>query len=179
MSRVPQFRRGAVPLFAMQEEALRRAFCLFDTDHSRGIDRGEFAAMMCKLNMSGQAEQLDRMFATADTNGDGSITFDEVYPRCVSNSSTRPMMAPPDLSCVRALTCGTSLRPSSRKSRRGRRERRRKRARGKSDRYKKSQCTILAGWLTHSEWLRRTGHRSSSSVKGLRGRELALVRRCV
>ena len=112
---------------------MRRAFCLFDTDHSRGIDRGEFAAMMCKLNMSGQAEQLDRMFATADTNGDGSITFDEVYPRCVSNSSTRPMMAPPDLSCVRALTCGTSLRPSSRKSRRGRRERRRKRARGKSD----------------------------------------------
>jgi len=68
------------PLYSSSEHALRSAFALFDTDGNGTIDRAELGGMLSKLGLIGQEsnkQTVERMFAAADTNGDGEISFDE------------------------------------------------------------------------------------------------------
>ena len=73
------FHKGAAPFFRGHLESLRRAFRLFCKGSSDGIDGIAFAEVLCKLSIPGarQPDEISRMFAAADTNGDGVISFDE------------------------------------------------------------------------------------------------------
>jgi Ca2+-binding EF-hand superfamily protein len=59
--------------------SLRRVFAVFDADGSDGIDQQEFATILGKLNMTppGGAAAAAQMFASADADGNGQISFDE------------------------------------------------------------------------------------------------------
>jgi Ca2+-binding EF-hand superfamily protein/tRNA A-37 threonylcarbamoyl transferase component Bud32 len=69
------------PLYDFSKAALRKAFELFDADKNGSLDEAEVRAMMRKLKLlsagDGEADAFKRLFALADTNGDGKISFEE------------------------------------------------------------------------------------------------------
>ena len=75
-----EFSAGAAQLFATGEEALRRAFSLFDANANGTIDKEEFARMLGKIGLDEVArcpEEVERIFAAADADRDGGVTFAE------------------------------------------------------------------------------------------------------
>ena len=75
---VAPFRGG----YGSSEEALRRVFDLFDVDRSGAIDRAELRRMLAKLRLlppdaKAADAAVERMFASADANNDGGISFTE------------------------------------------------------------------------------------------------------
>jgi len=70
------------PVYEHSRVALRRAFDIFDADRSGGIDKAELRSFLSKLRMlpADEAEgeaAVEAMWAQADVNHDGSISFDE------------------------------------------------------------------------------------------------------
>ena len=75
-----EFSAGAAHLFATGEEALRRAFSLFDANANGTIDKEEFGRMLGKIGLDEVArcpEEVERIFAAADADCDGGVTFAE------------------------------------------------------------------------------------------------------
>ncbi|KAL1495400.1 hypothetical protein AB1Y20_016768 [Prymnesium parvum] len=76
-----EFCAAVGPLYSTSEQALRNVFRMFDTDGSGTIDQSELRAMLSKLRLikpsDDAAKTVEKMFAAADTNGDGSIDFHE------------------------------------------------------------------------------------------------------
>ena len=62
------------PLYDESSSALRRAFELFDADGSGYIDRSELSKMLRKLGFAWQGAHV---FESADTDGDGRVSFSE------------------------------------------------------------------------------------------------------
>lgn len=60
-----------------QDEELREAFAVFDSDNSGAIDRKELKRLMKKLGQALTEAEIDAMMDEVDTNGDGEISFEE------------------------------------------------------------------------------------------------------
>jgi len=58
-------------------EGLQMAFRAFDIDGNGKIDRDELAQVMKNLGQELSAEEIEAMMKEADTDGDGSIDFEE------------------------------------------------------------------------------------------------------
>jgi calmodulin len=58
-------------------EGLQMAFRAFDIDGNGRIDREELAQVMKNLGQELTAEEIDAMMKEADTDGDGTIDFEE------------------------------------------------------------------------------------------------------
>ena len=58
-------------------EGLQMAFRAFDIDGNGKIDRDELAQVMKNLGQELSAEEIEAMMKEADTDGDGTIDFEE------------------------------------------------------------------------------------------------------
>ena len=90
----------------LSKTTLRAAFDLFDTDNTGAIERTEFASMLQRLGLSpppvsiGVANavgevQIDELFAAADRDGNGSVSFEEfvsLLPAAAAHSRSVQMM---------------------------------------------------------------------------------------
>jgi Ca2+-binding EF-hand superfamily protein len=75
---VAHYRRALQAKFASRFSQLRRAFRLIDGDHNNRCDRQELKGMLNSMfNLAIPEQVLDRMIDLADTDGDGSIGWDE------------------------------------------------------------------------------------------------------
>jgi len=70
-----EFSRIVGPLYGHSQAALRSAFDLFDADGSGEIDKSELSRILVRFPTLNA--DLDAMFACADTDGDGRISFHE------------------------------------------------------------------------------------------------------
>ncbi|KAL1504729.1 hypothetical protein AB1Y20_008507 [Prymnesium parvum] len=61
----------------VKEAELRQAFDCFDKDGSGSIDRAELSSLMSSLGISLLDDELERLYAEMDIDGDGSISFEE------------------------------------------------------------------------------------------------------
>ena len=59
------------------EDDIREAFRMFDTDGNGEISKEEFKRTMSKLGEMLTDEQVDKLVAEVDINGDGNIDFEE------------------------------------------------------------------------------------------------------
>lgn len=90
----------------LSKTTLRAAFDLFDTDNTGAIERTEFASMLQRLGLSpppvsigvsnvvGEV-QIDELFAAADRDGNGSVSFEEfvsLLPAAAAHSRSVQMM---------------------------------------------------------------------------------------
>ena len=87
------------PLYDRSSQALRRSFDFFDADTSGFIDLNELEVLLCQLKMLGSTGSAEaaRIFAAADTNGDGKVSFvefvglfDGVQPAVLPQLSSAP-----------------------------------------------------------------------------------------
>jgi len=69
-----EFKALAAPVYAASGAALRSAFDYFDADSSGYIDRSELSLMLRKLGFGWQGGGV---FAAADADHDGRVSFDE------------------------------------------------------------------------------------------------------
>ena len=98
-----EFSAATAPL---SKTTLRAAFDLFDTDNTGAIERTEFASMLQRLGLSpppvsigvsnavGEV-QIDELFAAADRDGNGSVSFEEfvsLLPAAAAHSRSVQMM---------------------------------------------------------------------------------------
>jgi len=60
-----------------QDDELREAFAVFDSDNSGAIDRKELKRLMKKLGQTLTEAEIDAMMDEVDTDGNGEISFDE------------------------------------------------------------------------------------------------------
>mmetsp|Transcript_1495 Transcript_1495/g.4350 ORF Transcript_1495/g.4350 Transcript_1495/m.4350 type:complete len:199 (-) Transcript_1495:165-761(-) len=81
MSPIPPSRDGRNVLSHMaaadQLRQLREAFELFDTDNSNTIDAYELQDLLDTLGVSEDTANVDALFAVADADGNGEISFEE------------------------------------------------------------------------------------------------------
>merc|ERR1719171_3343976 len=88
-----EFCAAVGPIYEHSELALRRAFDLFDRDGNGSIDRQELANVMTRLRLlPGDAgpEAIEEIFALADINKDGQISFAE-FVRLFSPEPSRAL----------------------------------------------------------------------------------------
>ena len=62
---------------SLQAKRLQDAFKVFDTDNSGTIDAKEMRRIMYNLGENLSIEQVDKMLATFDDNGDGEVDATE------------------------------------------------------------------------------------------------------
>merc|ERR1719453_228489 len=69
---------GAVRRLSAQEiEDARKVFTRFDADNSNSIDKDELAAVMSSMGAYPTADELQAMIDAADTDGNGTVEFEE------------------------------------------------------------------------------------------------------
>lgn len=68
--------RSGSQLTADEEEEIREAFKLFDTDDSGTIDSDELKVAMRAMGFEPRREEVRRMISEADRDGTGTISFD-------------------------------------------------------------------------------------------------------
>ena len=90
-----EFKALAAPVYAASGAALRGAFDYFDADSSGYIDRSELSVMLRKLGFGWQGGGV---FAAADADQDGRVSFDEFIALFAAN---RAAAAPPPLAARR------------------------------------------------------------------------------
>lgn len=74
-----KFAEGAQPRRLEEDEIdeLRGAFTLFDEDSDGTLARDELSTVLLSLGRDVSQEDVDKIFASADEDGSGSICFDE------------------------------------------------------------------------------------------------------
>ncbi len=77
-----EFALATAPLYQASSSALRRAFDFFDVDGSGTIEKRELEIVLTRLGVASDGgrmhkDVLDRIFATADANHDGKVSFGE------------------------------------------------------------------------------------------------------
>ncbi|KAJ2355702.1 hypothetical protein GGF43_002530, partial [Coemansia sp. RSA 2618] len=66
-----------LPPLVNEEEELRSAFNVFDTDRNGTISKDELRQVMRNLGEKLDEDEIDAMFTEADVNGDQEISFEE------------------------------------------------------------------------------------------------------
>jgi len=69
--------KGKKELTEEQNQEIREAFDLFDTDGSGAIDARELKVAMRALGFEAKKEEIQKMMQDADHDGSGTIEFDE------------------------------------------------------------------------------------------------------
>lgn len=77
-----EFAAATAPLYEASSTALRRAFDFFDRDGSGAIEKDELEVVLTRLGVASEGgrmhkDVLNRIFATADANHDGKVSFPE------------------------------------------------------------------------------------------------------
>ena len=75
--RTPKPSSSKAPVDMAKEAELKAAFECFDLDNSGTIDKDELAALMGNLGVALGDQDLGRLHAQMDTDGDGTISFEE------------------------------------------------------------------------------------------------------
>lgn len=76
-------------VLAQSSSRVLDAFLQWDEDHSGTVDRNEFCNAVSRLGFDAPRCIVEEVFDEMDTDGSGSLTFDELYKQLRQGSSVK------------------------------------------------------------------------------------------